>query len=68
MWVISIPSLLGALEQRPEVVVAVDQHTLATGTIGDEVGVGQPLRVLGPLDDQARLLPGSSLLTVGRMR
>ena len=51
------PVLLGPLEQRPEVVVAVDQHPLATGFVGDEVGVGQPLRVLGPLDDHSRLLP-----------
>ncbi len=42
---------LGPLQQRPEVVVAVDQHALAARLVGDQVGVRQPRRVLGALDD-----------------
>ena len=45
------PVALDPLQQRPEVVVAVDQHAGAGLRVGDQVGVGQPLRVLGPLDD-----------------
>ena len=37
------PVALGALEQRPEVVVAVDQDAGPTLGVGDQVGVGQPL-------------------------
>ena len=47
------PVALGPLEQRAEVVVAVDQHARAAGLVGDQVGVRQPLRVLGPLDDHS---------------
>ena len=44
------PVALGSLEQRPEVVVAVDQDPVAALLVGDQVGVRQPLRVLGSLD------------------
>ena len=57
------PVALGPLQQRPEIVVAVDQDAgLALG-VGDQVGVRQPHRVLGPLDDQC----SSSLSTAGRV-
>jgi hypothetical protein len=49
------------LEQRLEHVVAVDQDPLAARRVGDEVGVGEPLVVLGALDDQA----GSSVIGSG---
>ncbi len=45
------PVALGPLQQRPQLVVAVDQHAGAALGVGDQVGVRQPLRVLGPLDD-----------------
>ncbi len=45
------PVALGPLQQRPQVVVAVDQDAGAAAGVGDQVGVRQPHRVLGPLDD-----------------
>ena len=65
------PVALGPLQQRPEVVVAVDQHPLAAGVVGDQVGVRQPARVLGPLDDHGtssvRLQAGRQTVRIGAL-
>jgi hypothetical protein len=53
--VISIPSRSARSSSGPEVVIAVDQHALAAGFVGDQIGIRQPIRVLGPLDDQIAL-------------
>src|SRR5215203_3090788 len=47
------PVALGALEQRRQFVVAVDEDAGAAAGVGDQVGVRQPHRVLGPLDDHS---------------
>ena len=50
------PAFLGLLQQGPKVVVAVDQHPRAAHLVGDEVGIGEPLGILGARDDQNSLL------------
>ena len=45
------PVALDTLEQLPGLAVAVDQHAVAARAVGDQIGVGQKLRILGALDD-----------------
>ncbi len=46
------PVALDAVEERLGDAVRVDQDTLAALALGDEVGVREPVRVLGALEDQ----------------
>ena len=46
------PEPLDRVEQRLVDAVRVDEDAVPALPVGDEVGVGEPARVLGALDDQ----------------
>ena len=56
MWVISIPSRSARSSSGPRSSLPSISTPVPPVSVGDQVGVRQPLRVLGPLDDHVRLL------------